>query len=277
MDKVFVIEGHQIMATLCGDPANPPVFMIHGWTSHRGVWASTISTLEGKYYCIAPDLLGHGDSDKPVDGDYSLESQAQRIFKLADQLGISRFSLIGHSMGGQIALYIASSLAPERVEKMVSVGGVVTGQLSEMIMEGSMKFIQNGRKWPATYELWRSLVNFGPLMRLVFRPWFFDMNCMPLKTWEADRLMVFNRACAIPYDEAVKSILATNLVEYLPEIKCPVLLIYGENDGTVPVEQAVLAKNTIPNNQLALIQKCGHFPMYEKPAEYLKALAPMFP
>jgi pimeloyl-ACP methyl ester carboxylesterase len=100
---------------------------------------------------------------------------------------------------------------------------------------------------------------------------------MPLKAWEADRLMVFNRACAISYDEAVKSIFATNLAEYLPEIKCPVLLIHGENDGTVPVEQAVLAQDTVPNNQLTLIKKCGHFPMYEKTADYLKALALMFP
>ena len=277
MDKVFVIEGHQIIATLSGDPANPPVFLIHGWTSHRGVWANTIHDLEGKYYCIAPDLLGHGDSDKPADGDYSLESQAQRIFKLADQLDISRFSLIGHSMGGQIALCIASNLAPERVEKTVSVGGVVTGQLSEMVEKGAMKFIQNGRKWPATYDLWRFLVNFGPLRNLVFRPWFYDMKSIPLKAWEFDRKTVLNRACYISYDEAGKAIYATNLVKYLQKIKCPVLLIHGENDDVVPVEQAVLAQDTIPNNQLVLIKNCGHFPMYEKPAEYLKALALMFP
>ncbi|MGC1376840.1 MAG: alpha/beta hydrolase [Anaerolineales bacterium] len=275
MDKVFRMEGHQIIATLSGDPANPPIFLIHGWLSHRGVWENTIRALEGKYYCIAPDLLGFGASDKPANADYSLEAQAQRIFKLADQLGISRFSLIGHSMGGQIAMYIACNLAPQRVEKTVSVAGVVTGQLSDKT-EKEVKRFPIARKWPVIYDISLSLVNFRPYVNWAFRSWFYDMKSMPLKAWEADRRIAFNRACAIPYDEAGKAIHAVNLVKYLHKIKGPVLLIHGENDGAVPVEQAVLAQDTIPNNQLALIKKCGHFPMYEKSAHYLKALALMF-
>lgn len=276
MDKVFKMEGHQIIATISGDPATPPIFLIHGWLSHRGVWESTIRALEGRYYCIAPDLLGFGASDKPANADYSLEAQAQRIFKLADQLGISRFSLIGHSMGGQIAMYIACSLAPQRVERMVSVAGVVTGQLSDKVEKSEMKRFPLARKWPVIYDMSRSLINFRPYVNWAFRSWFYDMKCMPLKAWETDRMIASNRASAIPYDEAGKSIHAINLVKYLHKIKGPVLLIHGENDATVPMEQAVLAQDTIPNNQLALIKKCGHFPMYEKPANYQKALALMF-
>jgi pimeloyl-ACP methyl ester carboxylesterase len=276
MDKVFKMEGHQIIATIRGDQANPPIFLIHGWLSHRGVWENTLRALEGKYYCIAVDLLGFGASDKPADANYSLESQAQRIFKLADQLGITRFSLIGHSMGGQLALYIACNLAPQRVERTVSVAGVVTGQLADKL-DFYIKMLHLGRKWPMLYDMSRSLINIGPYANWAFRPWFYDMKCMPLKAWEFDRKTAFNRACYISYDEAVKSIFATNLVKYLHKIKGQVLLIHGENDASVPVEQAVLAQDTIPNNQLALIKKCGHFPMYEKPANYLKALALMFP
>ena len=276
MDKVFRMEGHQIIATLSGDPANPPIFLIHGWMSHRGVWESTLRALEGKYYCIAPDLLGFGASDKPADADYSQEAQAQRIFELADQLGITRFSLIGHSMGGQLALYIACSLAPQRVERAVSVAGVITGRLNEKVENFNVKLIRLGRKWLLLYDMQRPLRNFGPYANWAFRPWFYDMKCMPLKAWEVDRTIAFNRASAIPYDEAWKSFSSINLVKYLHKIKGQVLLIHGENDGVVPVEQAVLAQDTIPNNQLALIKKCGHFPMYEKPANYLKALALMF-
>lgn len=53
----------------------------------------------------------------------------------------------------------------------------------------------------------------------------------------------------------------------------PTLLIYGEDDRTVPIEQAYIAQSAIPNNDLALLKKCGHFPMLEKPGLYLKALA----
>ena len=275
MDKVFRMEGHQVIVTLSGDPNNPPVFLIHGWLSHRGVWDSTIRALEGKYYCIAPDLLGYGSSDKPANADYSLEAQAGRIFKLADQFGFSRFSLIGHSMGGQLALYIACNLAPQRVEKLGSISGVVTGELSDKV-QSNIRMIQLGRKWPGAYDLGRSLINFGPYVNQVFRPWFYDVKSMPLKAWEADRMAASNRACAVSYAESWKSFHTINLVKYLHKIKGPTLLIHGEDDGVVPLEQAVLAQDTIPNHQLAIIKKCGHFPMYEKPNHYLKALEIVF-
>lgn len=277
MDKVFRLEGNQILVTLAGDPANPPIFLIHGWMLHRGIWDSTIRALEGKYYCIAPDLLGHGASDKPANADYSLEAQANRIFKLADQMGISRFSIIGHSMGGQIGLYIACTLGPQRVDKIVSIGGVVTGKLSDQVEKNNVKMVQLGRKMLAVYDISRRFINFAPLVNSSFKSWFYDIKSIPLKLWEADRMAVTNRACHISYDETWKSIRTVNLVKYLHKIKGPVLLIHGENDGVVPVEQAMLAQDTIPNHQLALIKKCGHFPMYEKPAHYLKALTMMFP
>ncbi len=276
MDKVFRLEGNQILVTLAGDPANPPIFLIHGWASHRGIWDSTIRALEGKYYCIAPDLLGHGASDKPANADYTLEAQANRIFKLADQLGISRFSIIGHSMGGQMGLYIACTLSPQRVDKLASVGGVVTGQLSERAESLNVRFVQFGRKLPALYGIGYSLVNFGPFVNWAFRSWFYDMKSLPLKAWETDRRVAMNRACAISYDETGKSLHSINLVKYLHKIKGPTLIIHGENDGIVPVEQGILAQDTIANHQFALIKKCGHYPMYEKPNHYLKALALMF-
>lgn len=276
MDKVFRLEGNQILTTLAGNPDNPPLFLIHGWASHRGIWESTIRALESKYYCIAPDLLGHGASDKPANADYSLDAQCNRIFKLADQLGYSRFSIMGHSMGGQIALYIACSLAPQRVEKVATVGGLVTGQLAERVEKSNVKLFQIARKIPALYDISRSLINFGPFVNWSFSSWFYDMKSMPLETWESFRMAATNRACAISYDETYKSFHKTNLVKYLHKIKGPVLIIHGENDGVVPVEQAMLAQDTIPNHQLALFKKCGHFPMFEKPGHYLKALGMLF-
>lgn len=277
MDKVFRLEGNQILVTLAGDPANPPIFLIHGWALQRGIWESTIRALQDRYYCIAPDLLGHGASDKPANADYSLEAQANRIFKLADQLGYSRFSMIGHSMGGQLALYIACNLGSQRVDKVVSIGGVVTGKLSDSVEKLNVRMVQIGRKVVAVYDISRSLINFAPFVNWAFRSWFYDVKSLPRELWQAERMSVTNRACYISYDETWKSLRTVNLVKYLHKIKGPVLLIHGENDGVVPVEQAMLAQDTIPNHQLALIKKCGHFPMYEKPSHYLKALAMMFP
>src|SRR6187549_3296243 len=81
-----------------GDPANPPLMFIHGWLSHGGIWTDTMTALAGAFYCVAVDLLGHGDSDKPGCGDYSISAQAGRVLAVADALEFEQFGVIGHSM-----------------------------------------------------------------------------------------------------------------------------------------------------------------------------------
>src|SRR5512133_2597052 len=176
MEKNFTIKGKQLACTLAGNPQNPPIIMIHGWTSHRRVWRQTIAALEGKYYCVAVDLLGFGASDKPDNVDYSLSAQAQRIVMLADQLGFKTFSLLGHSMGGQIAAYIAAVIAPRRVEKLVSVGGVVTGKLSDTVEKTSVPFYRAARNMPWLFGLARSLVKSPIIAKGLFKVWFYNMD-----------------------------------------------------------------------------------------------------
>lgn len=277
MEKNFTIKSKQLACTLAGDPNNPPIILLHGWTSHRGVWRQTISALEGKYYCVAVDLLGFGASDKPEGSDYSLSAQGQRILMLADQLGFKTFSLIGHSMGGQIAMYIAAVLAPRRVEKLLSVSGVVTGKLSDWVEKNSVPFIRNARKRPWLYGLANSLIKIKPIAKNLFKHWFFNINSLPFESWEEDRQAVFNPACIISSDESGKAIHALDLTQHLRKIQAKTLLLYGKQDGVVPQDQALLAQTLIPDNDLALIEKCGHFPMYERKNHYLKALALIFP
>src|SRR5262245_3749150 len=92
-------------------PGAPPALMIHGWFSYRGVWQSTLEALQARHYCVALDQLGFGASDKPRDGDYRIEAHARRVLDVADTLGLERFALLGHSMGGQVALCVAARLA----------------------------------------------------------------------------------------------------------------------------------------------------------------------
>ena len=276
MEKNFSIKNKQITCTLEGDPDNPPIIMIHDFTSHRGVWRQTIAALSQKYYCVAVDLLGFGASDKPESGDYSLSAQANRILMLADQLGFKKFSLIGHSMGGQIACYVASVTAPQRVEKLVSVNGIMTGRLSAQIEKVTIPVVSKARTWTWLYKLGGTFVNFRPYANYAFKQWFYDFKNYPFKAWEVDRLAAYNPACAISSDESFKAIRALDLTPQLRKIRAKTLIIAGKQDGTVPLDQALLAQTLIPNNDLALIEKCGHYPMYEKTGNYLKALALIF-
>ncbi len=276
MEKNFIIKNKQLACTLDGDPKNPPIIMIHDCASHRGVWRQTIASLKAKYYCVAVDLLGFGASDKPDGGDYSLSAQGQRVLMLADQLGFQNFSLIGHSMGGQIALYIAAVIAPQRVSKLVSVNGVITGKVSSQIEKVTIPVVSIARKWLWLYKLGNTLIKFHPYAKLAFKHWFYDINKYPFDAWEADRLAAYNSACAVSTDESFKAIRALDLTQYLRKVKAQTLIIFGKQDGTVSLDQALLAQTLIPNNDLALIEKCGHYPMYEKTGNYLKALMLIF-
>jgi pimeloyl-ACP methyl ester carboxylesterase len=276
MERNIAVRNKQLSCTLDGNPQNPPIIMIHDCASHRDVWKQTISALKTKYYCIAMDLLGFGASDKPDDGDYSLSAQGQRILIIADQLGIQKFSIIGHSMGGQIGYYLAAVLAPQRVEKLVSVNGMVTGRFSEHIEKSFIPAASRRRKWPWLSGMDLTLIKIRPYAKFIFKNWFFDINNYPFDAWEVDRFAAFNPASAISTDETYKAIRALDLSQHLRKIKAQTLIIAGKQDQTVPVDESLLAQTLIPNNDLALIEKCGHYPMYEKTGNYLKALALIF-
>jgi pimeloyl-ACP methyl ester carboxylesterase len=148
-------DGYTLVYTIAGQPGALPVMMVHGWLSHRGVWRQTIDALQDSHCCVAIDLLGFGDSDKPARADYSIPAQGRRVLQLADALGWERFALMGHSMGGQIALCIASMLAPHRITQLVSVAGGVSARLNPYLDKVVYKFIALGKAFPPAFALFR--------------------------------------------------------------------------------------------------------------------------
>jgi pimeloyl-ACP methyl ester carboxylesterase len=95
----FVYNSENLKYYSAGSPDNPPIILVHGYTSSHHVWRQTIPVLKDHFYCVAIDLMGHGASDILPDGDYSIVAQAERVLALADELGFQQFTLIGHSMG----------------------------------------------------------------------------------------------------------------------------------------------------------------------------------
>ena len=273
MDKTITIKGNQLTYTTEGDPQNPAIIMLHDWASYRGVWQQTIATLSSKYYCIAVDFLGFGASDKPEKVDYSLTAQAQRILSLADKMGLQSFSLIGHSMGGQVALMIASLIAPQRVEKLIVVNSIVTGKFSRTFEKYVPGIVSTFRKMPFLYNFSNNFINMPYFGKSFFKPWFYNVDQLPFESWKNDRSEALNRACYISLPESLNAIYSMDLTQHLRKIKAQTLIISARQDGMIPQDQSLLAQTLIPNNDLALLEKCGHFPMYEKPGNYLKALA----
>ena len=272
MSTFIVLDGHRLTYTTAGRPDASPLLMIHGWLSHRGVWRQTIPALQDRYRCVAIDLLGFGNSDKPADADYSIEAQGRRVLQVADALGLERFALIGHSMGGQIALCIASMLAPGRVTKLVNVAGVVTGRLTPRVERVVYTQIAMGAACPRLYGFSRWATRHRRLAYFTFRPWFYDMDSVPFDEWEIDRRMAFQPGIHISAHRAGQGIHGLNLTPHLAKITATALTIHGQQDGTVPISDAHLAAQYIPNHRLSLVDQCGHFPMYERTQTYLDTL-----
>lgn len=274
IDESIEIDGQRIVYTEAGSASNPPVLLLHGIMSHRGVWSTTLDILKQDFHCIAIDQLGFGESDKPADGDYTIAKQAERALQIADHFGFDKFILIGHSMGGQIAAYLAASLAPQRVQKLISVDGVVTGKLSDHAQNVTRHLVAFAAKIPAVYSLSLRLCGaWEPFAYWGFHPWFYKIKEVPFDSWELDRRMALNPGIARSTPKAWDSLNATDLTPILKNIAAPTLVIFGKQDGTVPIEQAVLFKEQLVAAKFVVIDKCGHFPMYEKFDEYIAPLS----
>ena len=268
------IDNQHIAYAATGSPSNPPIIFVHGLMSHRGVWIRTIEVLRENFFCIALDLPGFGDSDKPRDGDYTISKQAERVLKVANHFGFDKFVIIGHSMGGQIATYLAATLAPQRVSKLVSVDGVVTGKLSDKAQNITRHMVTLAENIPALYNLSFALCNtWKPFAFWAFQEWFYKIKELPFDSWELDRHMAMNPEIAQSTPKAWDSLNANDLTPMLKDIAVPALVIFGDQDGTVPVNQAYLFKEKLPAAQLLLIDQCGHFPMYEQFEEYIKPIS----
>src|SRR6476469_4011937 len=114
----LVVHGHRLSYLRAG--SGPPLLLLHGIANNCQTWADVIPRLAQSHTVIAPDLLGHGESDKPR-GDYSIAAYANGLRDLTSVLDIEQATVVGHSLGGGIALQFAYQF-PERCERLALVG-----------------------------------------------------------------------------------------------------------------------------------------------------------
>ncbi len=119
-DRTYLLRGQTFHYTEWGEPAAPPVVMLHGVTGHARTWDDEARTLGGRYRVLALDQRGHGVSDPAPDGDYTTGTLAGDLAAFCDALGLSRVSFVALSMGGRVAIAYAGR-HPERVARLVVV------------------------------------------------------------------------------------------------------------------------------------------------------------
>jgi len=123
--ETFAFPSQRLTLNACawGDAKNPPVILVHGALDQKRSWDWTAAALATDYRVVAYDLRGHGESEWVNDGDYGVMDHVFDLASLVDHLGATRFRLVGHSLGGNIALRYAG-LFPDRLEKLVAIEGL---------------------------------------------------------------------------------------------------------------------------------------------------------
>lgn len=252
----FIDDGH-------GDV----LLLIHGLGSNAKGWSRNIHELSRQHRVIALDLPGYGYSDKGA-YEYSLEFYAQVLKEFLTGLGVEKATLVGHSMGGQIAMVTALEY-PDLVDRLVliSPAGFETftdGEGDWMRGAVSAKFVQEATIRNVAVNLKSN---------------FFDTP-EEADFMITDRIQVRGASDFADYCYAVSrnvgAMLDSPVFDRLEDIPHPTLVLFGENDNLIPnrflhggptVDVAEGGANKLPNAELVMLPHCGHFVQFEKAAE----------
>ena len=265
--QFHTIHGHRRAYRKMG--SGPAVLLLHGIGDSSASWVPLMASLAEHYTVIAPDLLGHGASDKPR-ADYSVAAYANGMRDLMEVLDVPTATIIGHSLGGGVAAQIAYQY-PERCERLVLVasGGVsrdvalVLRLAAAPLAELALQPLQlPGARWVA-----RALVE-------VLRRTGTDIGR------DAEELMrVFDGlpdgAAQVAFTRTLRSVVdwrgqVVTMLDrsYLAEAM-PILLMWGGHDGIIPVAHAHLAHEAIPGSRLSIFPEAGHFPHHHDPERFV--------
>jgi pimeloyl-ACP methyl ester carboxylesterase len=265
------LHGHRVCFRLEGE--GPVVVLIHGITGRSEQWGPAIEHLAAEHTVLAPDLLGHGESAKPR-GDYSLGAYASGVRDIMVALGHDRATVVGHSLGGGIAMQFAYQF-PERCERLVLVSSGGLGREVHPLLRAStlpgsewvMPWLMHDRVLGAGETVARMLgflrLQAGTDLAEVARG-FVSLNDAEARSAFIETM----RAVLDPGGQRVSALDRLYLTESLPS-----LLVWGADDPIIPVEHGRNAHELMPGSRFELLAGVGHFPQLERPCEFARLLA----
>jgi len=257
-------------ASADGDVRQPLVF-VHGLSGCWANWLEQLPALAAEHRVITLDLPGFGYSPMPS-GEISISGYARLLDRLLGQLGIDAAAVVGNSMGGFIAAELAIAF-PQRVERLVlvSAAGIsTTGHPGTKRVLPSMRRLETVLAatggWVASKSdtvARRARLREALLALVVAHP-----RHLPAAL-AAEQL----RGAGKPgFVQALQSILDYDIRERLPEIACPTLVVWGDRDRLVPLRDADVFVELIPDARKVVFQDTGHMSMLERPAAFNELL-----
>jgi pimeloyl-ACP methyl ester carboxylesterase len=255
------------------DPSasRPVLLLVHGMAGSSATWGAVMPSLARRYTVIAPDLPGHGESDKPRQ-DYSLGAYANTLRDLLVALEIDHVTIVGQSLGGGVAMQLAYQ-HPHYCERLilVSSGGLgdeVSWLLRALSIPGAeyvMPVLFPSFVRDAGNALGRWLGRLGVRAPRLEEQWHAYVSLADPETRQA-----FVRTLRAVIDMRGQSVSAHDRL-YLSSLM-PTLIVWGERDQIIPVAHAHDAHQAMPASQLLVFEESGHFPHTEEPQRFVEAV-----
>ena len=253
--------------------SGPAVLLVHGITNDSQTWKPVIDRLSSDHDVIAPDLPGHGDSARQR-GDHSLGAHASILRDLVHSLGTERVTLVGHSLGGGIAMQFAYQF-PEMVERLTLVcSGGLGREVSPLIRSAAL---------PGAEQV-LPLITAQPLMdagtwvaaaagRLGFKPGadLAEVSRGIASLGDTERRAAFVRtvrSVISPFGQRVSAVDRLYLAEHLP-----FLLVWGDRDPIIPVAHGHATHEAVPDSRLEVFEGSGHYPQLDDPERFSTLLS----
>ncbi len=242
------------------------LLLLHGFTGSAESWRPLLPGLAQEFQLVCPDILGHGKSDKPRDAaSYRMEAAAADMVDLLDQLGVETAHLLGYSMGGRLAVFLALAY-PQRFRSLVlesaSPGladGAERGRRRQADEDLANRIMARGIRWFVDY--WESLPLWASQSRL---------RADVLEAQRQQRLQ--NEPLALANSlRGMGAGAQPSLWSRLNALSMPTLLLAGEYDDKFRAIHAAMAER-IPDARLAVLPGAGHRIHLEQPAVFTRAI-----
>ena len=231
----------------------PPVVLIHGFNASLDTWTPVVDELAENHRVLALDLRGFGWSGRPEGQDYSPRGQAQLVFEFMDERGVDRADIVAHSWGASVALKMAL-MQPDRIDRLAL--------YSAWVFDEQLP----------SFFYWSRARGVGEALFALFyreRPEdkmsqaFYDPYAMDQELVEHTTEMLHRPGTLAAALEATRGQRYDEVEERYTEIEHPTLLLWGREDRVTRLGAGERLAATLPNADLHVFGRCGHFPMIE--------------
>jgi pimeloyl-ACP methyl ester carboxylesterase len=268
--RALELHGHAVTYRTAG--RGPALLLLHGVANSSQTWEGVAPLLSDRFTLIAPDLLGHGESATPR-GDYSLGAHASGVRDLLTALGHERATVVGHSLGGGIAMQFAYQ-SPERCERLVPVSSGGLGRAVHLLLRAAAlpgaDFVLPLIASAPLLGLGRRVG--GVLQRARLEP-SGDVDVLARGFASLDSAgsrQAFLHTLRAVVDPSGQRVSAHDRLALTAAI--PSLIVWGERDSIIPVEHGEAAHAAMPGSRFEVFPRAGHLPHDADPERFAAVL-----